>query len=78
MVTSAIGAGRADRKTRVPWSGFDLINAFNAWKKSDDAGRVFAVDSIGHATNLANWGRAHFNSSPIPDRQAAGRVNNAR
>jgi putative transposase len=48
MVNSAIGAGRAnDRKTHVPWSGFDLINAFNAWKTSDDAGRVFAVDSIG-------------------------------
>jgi putative transposase len=53
MVNSAIGAGRADdRKTRVPWSGFDLINAFHAWKKSDNAGRVFAgrvfaVDSIG-------------------------------
>jgi putative transposase len=31
----------------VPWSGFDLINAFHAWKKSDNAGRVFAVDSIG-------------------------------
>jgi putative transposase len=30
------------------------------------------------AANLANWGRAHFNSSSIPDRQAAGRVNNAR
>ncbi|MFE7721832.1 RNA-guided endonuclease TnpB family protein [Nocardia rhizosphaerihabitans] len=32
----------------VPWTGFDLINAFNAWKKTADAGRVFTVDP--HAT----------------------------
>ncbi|WP_284762209.1 transposase [Arthrobacter sp. efr-133-R2A-63] len=31
----------------MPWSGFDLINAFNAWKRSDAAGRVFAVDGAG-------------------------------
>jgi putative transposase len=39
------------RKTRptidVPWTGFDLINTFNAWKKTQDAGRVFAVDTEG-------------------------------
>ncbi|MDD7811904.1 hypothetical protein PP713_04910 [Mycobacterium sp. CSUR Q5927] len=34
----------------MPWTGFDLINAFNAWKKTEDAGRVFAVDSAGVAT----------------------------
>ncbi len=28
---------------RVPWSGFDLINAFNAWKKTEAAGRRFVV-----------------------------------
>ena len=33
----------------VPWSGFDLINAFNAWKKTDAAGRVFTVDTAGVA-----------------------------
>jgi len=27
----------------VPWSGFDLINAFNAWKRSEAAGRSFVV-----------------------------------
>jgi putative transposase len=27
----------------VPWSGFDLINAFNAWKRSEDAGRIFVA-----------------------------------
>jgi len=29
---------------KVPWTGFDLINAFNAWKRSEDAGRRFVVD----------------------------------
>jgi putative transposase len=28
------------RKTWVPWTRFDLINAFNAWKKTEEAGRV--------------------------------------
>lgn len=36
-----------DSGAEVPWSGFDLINAFNAWKRSDAAGRVFAVDGTG-------------------------------
>ena len=34
---------------KVPWTGFDLINAFNAWKKSEAAGRRFVVDSLGAA-----------------------------
>jgi putative transposase len=34
---------------RVPWSGFDFINAFNAWKKSEAAGRRFVVDGCGAA-----------------------------
>ncbi|PUB30030.1 putative transposase [Promicromonospora sp. AC04] len=31
----------------VPWSGFDLINAFNAWKRSEAAGRRFVVGPDG-------------------------------
>lgn len=42
---------------KIPWTGFDLINAFNAWKKSEDAGRRFVVDVSGaaklEATGLA-------------------------
>ncbi len=33
----------------VPWTGFDLINAFNAWKRSEAAGRRFVVDAAGVA-----------------------------
>ncbi|WP_327113755.1 transposase [Nocardia sp. NBC_01730] len=42
-------ARKADPAVSVPWSGFDLINHFNRWKKSQDAGRVFAVDTEGTA-----------------------------
>ena len=38
-----------DDSVVVPWSGFDLINAFNAWKRSAAAGRVFTVDTAGSA-----------------------------
>ena len=47
MVKSALTQRRTDQDTTVPWTGFDLINAFNAWKKTADAGRVFTVDSAG-------------------------------
>lgn len=34
---------------KVPRTGYELINRFNAWKKTDAAGRVFAVDANGVA-----------------------------
>lgn len=49
LVKSALTAKQADPAVRVPWSGFDLINQFNAWKRTAAAGRVFAVDSGGDA-----------------------------
>jgi putative transposase len=49
--------GRDGSSVVVPWSGFDLINAFNAWKRSAAAGRVLVVDAAGTvevvATGLA-------------------------
>ena len=47
IVKTALTQRRTDPATEVPWTGFDLINAFNGWKKSEDAGRVFAVDTAG-------------------------------
>jgi putative transposase len=41
------GHGRLSADVRVPWTGFDLINAFNAWKRSEAAGRRFVVDTTG-------------------------------
>jgi putative transposase len=50
LVTDALAAKRADPSVPVPWSGFDLINAFNAWKRSEAAGRVFVAASGGTVT----------------------------
>jgi putative transposase len=50
LVTDALAARRANPQVLVPWSGFDLINAFNAWKRGEAAGRVFVVAPDGTAT----------------------------
>jgi putative transposase len=50
FVTHAITTRQADPSVEVPWSSFDLINAFNAWKKSEHAGRVFVVALDGTTT----------------------------
>jgi putative transposase len=46
---------------RVPWTGFDLINAFNKWKRSEAAGCRFLVDPTGmtrvEVTGLAWQGK---------------------
>ena len=49
MVKTALTHRKTDAGVDVPWSGFDLINRFNAWKKTQDAGRVLAVDTDGVA-----------------------------
>ena len=50
LVTDALTARRANSQVRVPWSGFDLINAFNAWKRSEAAGPIFVVTPDGTIT----------------------------
>jgi putative transposase len=50
LVTEKLQARRVDPSVVVPWSGFDLINAFNAWKRSEAAGRTFIVASDGTIT----------------------------
>jgi putative transposase len=49
MVKTALTHRKVHPGVDVPWSGFDLINAFNAWKKTEDAGRAFAVGTDGVA-----------------------------
>ncbi|MDR7380539.1 RNA-guided endonuclease InsQ/TnpB family protein [Promicromonospora iranensis] len=39
-----VPGGNAPGAVRVPWTGFDLIKAFNAWKRSGAAGCRFVVD----------------------------------
>jgi putative transposase len=50
LVTDALASQRTDPQVRVPWSGFDLINACNAWKRSEAAGRTFVVAPDGTIT----------------------------
>jgi putative transposase len=49
MVKAALTQRKSDPNAVVPWSGFDLINTFNGWKKTEDAGRVFSVGDNGTA-----------------------------
>ncbi len=46
-----------DGASQVPWTGFDLINAFNRWKRSEAAGRRFVVAADG-ATRVEVTGLA--------------------
>jgi putative transposase len=50
LVAGAITRKRADSSLSIPWTQFDLINAFNAWKRSEDAGRIFVVTVDGLIT----------------------------
>jgi len=50
LVVDALAAKRAGSDAKVPWSGFDLINAFNAWKRSESAGRLFVAAPNGTVT----------------------------
>ena len=48
-VKDALRARAGDPGVPVPWTGFDLINQFNTWKRSEAAGRTWAVDTGGTA-----------------------------
>jgi putative transposase len=39
-VKTALDKRKIDPAIEIPWSGFDLINTFNAWKKTEAAGRI--------------------------------------
>jgi putative transposase len=47
MVKDALDVRRTDAAADVPFTAIDLINAFNKWKKSEAAGRLFEVDKQG-------------------------------
>lgn len=49
-VKAALQRRRRAPDVRVPWTKFSLINEFNRWKRSEDAGRLFTVDSAGVST----------------------------
>jgi putative transposase len=50
LVGNALVARRTDPQVKTPWSRFDLINAINAWKRGEAAGRIFVAASDGTIT----------------------------
>jgi putative transposase len=50
FVTTSLQASATNPSVIVPWSGFDLINAFNSWKRTEEAGRRFVVAPEGTVT----------------------------
>jgi putative transposase len=54
MVKTALRQRKSAPDVEVPWTGFDLINAFNAWKTTTDAGRVISIDGGGVAEVAAS------------------------
>lgn len=53
IVRTALTARKAGAKAVVPWTEFDLINAFNRWKTSEAAGRVWTVGNDGTVDMVA-------------------------
>jgi putative transposase len=51
LVADALAASKTDLSAMVPWSGFDLIKAFNRWKGSESAGHLFLVAPDGTIVN---------------------------
>ncbi|MFD4458636.1 RNA-guided endonuclease TnpB family protein [Nocardia sp. NPDC058480] len=47
FVKTALTTRKSCPESPVPWTRFDLINAFNTWKKTEAAGRIFAVNAAG-------------------------------
>ena len=47
LVKAGLDGRSRDGSVQVPWSRFDLINAFNGWKRSAAAGRVLVADPAG-------------------------------
>jgi hypothetical protein len=50
LVKDGLTAKSIEQTVKVPWTGFDLIHTFNAWKKTEHAGRVFVVDGGAQTT----------------------------
>jgi putative transposase len=50
LLSDALVEKETDPSVDIPWSGFDLVNRFNGWKRGEDAGRVFSVAADGTIT----------------------------
>jgi hypothetical protein len=54
MVKTALTHRKTHPEVDVPWTGFDLINAFNGWKKTEDALRFGCATSTPRAVRRAS------------------------
>jgi hypothetical protein len=54
MVKTALSERRTNLSVEVPWTGFDLINGFNTWKRTEAAGLCPACGAIRSDLNLAD------------------------
>jgi putative transposase len=71
LVADALNLKKAEPQVKVPWSGFDLINAFNAWKRSEAAGRVFVAAPDGTITKqVTGLGWRHEVSAQVVEEAA--------
>ena len=73
MVGSALAQHRTDPDVNVPWTGYDLINTFNIWKRSEAAGRLFAIDGEGVARCLHGRDGAAVATGDLPASVRRGR-----
>jgi putative transposase len=55
LMTDAVVSRRTDPSVVVPRSGFDLINTFNAWKKTEVAAQVFEETAVDLSRALATF-----------------------
>ena len=71
LVADSLADKRADPNFKFPWSGFDLINAFNAWKRSEAAGRMFVAAPDGTITRqVTGLGWRHEVSAQVLEEAA--------
>jgi hypothetical protein len=60
FVTDALTAGRVDPSVRVPSSRYDRVNAFNAWKRSEAAGRIRIGEGHPRSVTLPTIGQVRI------------------
>jgi putative transposase len=53
LVKDGLDAKPQTGSVKTPWTGFDLVNAFNAWKRSAAAGRLMVAAPDGTTTVVA-------------------------
>src|SRR5690606_19392947 len=78
LVVNALEAkrqvGKSAEPAKVPWSGFDLINAFNAWKRSEDSAAILSASEqgLGNRSGDPHWrARAGASGAFAKTRQCA-------